>query len=336
MRNVTIYDIAKALDVNPSTVNRALSGKKGVGEALRARIISFAQEAGYRTNPAAKSLNQRLRIGFVMQHTVPAFEAQLLKGIEAAYTELAGMNITLESRLTQTWEEYEQACLALRDAHIDAILLLPVRTGCLDNLCCMLSESNITVGTVVSDVSPAHRLFTVHLDGYTTGRVAAELLCRFTCNGKTAMFTGDTDISIHSEMLNGFLRFSENRFPVAAIYADAADPEEARRNAKRMLKEHSDMKGVFIGTANSIPVCEEIEASGRPIQIIAMDIFPEIEEYLRRGVVSALLYQQPYEQAYTALWHMVKYLYGYAEPQDVILQPQVVMQSNIDAITVNK
>jgi LacI family transcriptional regulator len=333
MKNVTIYDIAKALDVNPSTVNRALSGKKGVGEALRTRIVSYANEAGYRTNPAAKSLNRNLKIGLVMQHTVSAFEKQLMDGVEAAYAELAAMNVALESRITQTWEEYEHACGELCDAGADAVLLFPVRTGCLGNLCRMLSESSIAIGAVVSDVSPAQRLFSVHLDGGTTGRVAAELLCRFTNSGKIAVFTGDTDISIHSEILSGFQSFAEKRFDIAAIYTDATDPEEARRNAKRMLLQQGDVKGVFVGTANSIPICEEIEASGRPIQIIAMDIFYEVEEYLRRGVISALLYQQPYEQAYTALWNMVKFLHGYAAPQDVIIQPQVVMQSNIDAFS---
>jgi ABC-type sugar transport system substrate-binding protein len=172
----------------------------------------------------------------------------------------------------------------------------------------------------------------VHLDGNTTGQVAAELLYRFSGGGKAVVFTGDYDISIHSEILSGFKHFSEKRLEIAAIYTDATDPDEVRRNVKRMLRDQEDVNGVFVSTANSLPVCEEIEASGRPIQIVAMDVFPEVEEYLRHGVVSALLYQKPYEQAYTALWNMVKYLYGYAAPQDEIIQPQVVMQSNIDAL----
>ena len=32
MNKITIYDIAKALGVNASTVNRAINGKPGVGE----------------------------------------------------------------------------------------------------------------------------------------------------------------------------------------------------------------------------------------------------------------------------------------------------------------
>lgn len=331
MKNVTIYDISKAMGVNPSTVNRALSGKKGVGDLLRVRIAAYAKEAGYRINPAAKSLNRHLKIGFVMQHTISAFEQQVMDGITAAYAELSAMNVTLESRLTKTWEEYEQACGELRDAGVNAVLLLPVRTGDLGNLCSMFSEAGIVAAAVISDVSPAQRLFSVHLDGVTTGRIAAELLCRFTGSGKAAVFTGDLDIPIHSEILSGFESFAETRFEIAAIYTDATDPDEARLNAKRMLAEQDDVKGVFVSTANSIPICEEIEASGRSIQIIAMDVFDEVEEYLRRGLISALLYQQPREQVYTAMWNLVKFLDGYAAPQDVIFQPQVVMQSNLDA-----
>lgn len=336
MKNVTIYDIAKALDVNPSTVNRALSGKKGVGEALRTRIISYAQEAGYRTNPAAKSLNRNLKIGVVMQHTVRAFESQVTDGIEAAYAELAAMNVSLERRFTRTREEYEQACGELCETGVDAVLLFPVRTGGLANLCRMFSDARIPAGAVVSDVSPAPRLFSVHLDGETTGKVAAELLCRFTGGGRTAVFTGDPDLPIHRDILRGFNGFAQERFEIASVYTDATDPDAARRNVKRMLAEQGDVKGIFISTANSIPICEEIEASGKPIQIIAMDVFDEVEAYLRRGVVSALLYQQPREQGYTALWNMVKYLDGYMSAQDVVIQPQVVMQSNLDAFSVNK
>lgn len=330
MKNVTIYDISKALNVNPSTVNRALSGKKGVGEAMRKRIIAYANEAGYHINPAAKSLNRKLTIGVVMQHTVSAFEKQVVDGIEQAYAELAAMNVTLERRFTQTREEYEQACAELKEARCDAALLLPVRSGSLGDVCRKLSEAGIAVGAVVSDVRPAKRLFSVHLDGETTGRVAAELLFRFTGGGRAAVFTGDPDIPIHTEILRGFQGFAHGRFNIASVYTDATDPIAARCNALNMLETQPDIGGVFVSTANSVPICEEIHGSGRPITVIAMDVFDESADFLRRGIISALLYQQPRYQGYTALWSMVKYLDGYTAPQDIIIQPQVVMQSNIE------
>ena len=55
-KRVTIYDIANELGISASTVTRALNGKRGVGEKLRADIANKAAEMGYRTNRLAKGL----------------------------------------------------------------------------------------------------------------------------------------------------------------------------------------------------------------------------------------------------------------------------------------
>jgi ABC-type sugar transport system substrate-binding protein len=265
-----------------------------------------------------------------MKHTVGAFERQVLEGIEAAYAELTAMNVTLKNYLVSTEERYTKACTTLRETGCDAVLLFPIRQEEMKNICRSFDEAGIPIGTVVSDV-PAKRLFTVHLDGETTGRVVAELLSRFTGAARAAVFTGDPDIPIHTELLRGFEDFAKGRFDIASIYTDTADPDTARRNAKDMLRTYDDVGGIFVSTANSSPICEEIAASGRQIQIVAMDVFAETAEYLRRGVVSALMYQRPRDQGYAALWNMVKFLDGYTSSKDVIVQPQVVMQSNLNA-----
>ncbi len=44
---ITLSDIGKKLNVSTVTVSKALSGKKGVSESLRAEIIEAAEEMGY-------------------------------------------------------------------------------------------------------------------------------------------------------------------------------------------------------------------------------------------------------------------------------------------------
>ena len=52
MRNlVTMKDIADELDVTVMSVSKALSGKDGVSEDLRAKILAKAEELGYKKNP---------------------------------------------------------------------------------------------------------------------------------------------------------------------------------------------------------------------------------------------------------------------------------------------
>ena len=52
----TIYDIAKASGVSPSTVSRALSKPGRLSEETEKRIRSVAEQLGYRLNPMARAL----------------------------------------------------------------------------------------------------------------------------------------------------------------------------------------------------------------------------------------------------------------------------------------
>ena len=47
---ITIEDVAAKAKVSVNTVSRALSGKDGVGEKTRARIVEIAREMNYRPN----------------------------------------------------------------------------------------------------------------------------------------------------------------------------------------------------------------------------------------------------------------------------------------------
>ena len=68
---VTIKDIASRLNVSLSTVNKALTGKSGVGEECRARVIATAEEMGYTVNHAAQTLSRRrLVIGVVWNRPI--------------------------------------------------------------------------------------------------------------------------------------------------------------------------------------------------------------------------------------------------------------------------
>ncbi|WP_408070471.1 LacI family DNA-binding transcriptional regulator [Butyrivibrio sp. JL13D10] len=54
---VKLADIAEKLGVSVVTVSKALSGQKGVGEELRAKIVALADELGYRLPSAAEKIN---------------------------------------------------------------------------------------------------------------------------------------------------------------------------------------------------------------------------------------------------------------------------------------
>jgi LacI family transcriptional regulator len=56
---VTIYDIATALDISPSTVSRALSGIPRVRKDTWEKILNTARQLGYRQNYFASRLRSQ-------------------------------------------------------------------------------------------------------------------------------------------------------------------------------------------------------------------------------------------------------------------------------------
>lgn len=59
MAKKTIYELAKELEIAPSTISKALNNVKGVNEKTRKRIIEYAKSTGYVANPTARALKSK-------------------------------------------------------------------------------------------------------------------------------------------------------------------------------------------------------------------------------------------------------------------------------------
>jgi LacI family transcriptional regulator len=85
MSNINIKVIAKMLDVSPSTVSRALSGKPGVSINLRNKIKKVAKNKGYIKNLSAQILKNKKSntIGVIVFDIKNPFYLNFLNGIES-------------------------------------------------------------------------------------------------------------------------------------------------------------------------------------------------------------------------------------------------------------
>ncbi len=87
-KEITIYDIAKALDVSPSTVSRALKNNKLISNTTRKMILDKAVELGYRHNSFASNLRKQKShtIGVLLHDLNSNFITSVLAGIEHVTT----------------------------------------------------------------------------------------------------------------------------------------------------------------------------------------------------------------------------------------------------------
>lgn len=83
-KNITIYDLAKELDLDSSTISRALSDSPRVGKKTKERVLKKAQELGYARNMMASNLrnNKTMTIGVVVPYISRHFFSEAIDGIE--------------------------------------------------------------------------------------------------------------------------------------------------------------------------------------------------------------------------------------------------------------
>ncbi|MBB5441139.1 LacI family transcriptional regulator [Pedobacter sp. AK017] len=83
-KRATIYDIAKKLNLNPSSVSRALNHSKNISTATRELILKTAEELNYKANSMASNLRKghNRTIGVVVPRINQNFFANVIAGIE--------------------------------------------------------------------------------------------------------------------------------------------------------------------------------------------------------------------------------------------------------------
>jgi LacI family transcriptional regulator len=81
---VTIYDVAKALGISPSTVSRALNDHPHIRKDTKRKIKNKAQEMGYQRNKFASNLRQQHThtIGVVVPRLDSYFMSSVISGME--------------------------------------------------------------------------------------------------------------------------------------------------------------------------------------------------------------------------------------------------------------
>ena len=95
-KEVTIYDIAKKLNLSPATVSRGLHDHPAISKKTKKKIFDMVDELGYRSNHFARNLRQQRTntIGVIVHELNSNFITSVLAGIEKVTTE-AGYDLII-------------------------------------------------------------------------------------------------------------------------------------------------------------------------------------------------------------------------------------------------
>ena len=334
-----IKDIAKALGVSIGTVDRALHRRPGVSAKTNARVLQMAEQLGYRPNLAAQALklNRRLSIAAIMPTHISHFFDPMRAGISAAAAATVGMQINL------VFHEYPR--LGVGDVevfesafqkHYDGILFMPGDMRKFEPLIRKFSRAGTAMMCVGSDAPNTDRIGSVTAHAYVSGSMAAELLgLKLTRKSNVAIFSGELTTLDHAEKLRGFaatLALQAPHLTLLPALENHERPKEAYRQALALMQGGSRPDGLYLSTANSMPVLKALDELGLlgKVQIVTTDLFQELVPLIEVRKVLATMYQRPYTQGKLAFESLLAHLLEGRKPQPTVrLAPHVIFRSNL-------
>lgn len=342
---VTLSDIAKKVGVSPSTVQRALNGVEGVGDAKREEIRLLAAEMGYRRNPHAFSLKMGTRVVAIVLPEASRNNRYYAPYLWDGAKEYAG-NYTdslidiLEFPYVRTPESHAAKLGEVLENHGDKLDgILTMGTPEAARVLAGFRERGKPVVFVGTDAQAGDRLCCVRTFDTMAGRMAADLLVNFTepKRRRKVVITGDMLIPDQFYNAQGFeLHILESGFPLEILkLANDPDPDSVKEGIREVLDSSLDVAAVYATSArNTVPMCRAImeSANGSGVRSIGSDIFPESIELIRKNRLNAIIHKRPSTQAYQAMQVLINYVVQGTPPAaDLLLVDSViVMKSNIE------
>src|SRR5215831_3814761 len=109
-KEITIYDIARHLNISATTVSRGLKDHPAINKNTRKKIFDAARHLGYRSNTFASSLRSKktFTIGIIVPRLNSYFMSSVLAGMEDAANR-ESYNLIISQSLESSEKEISNA-----------------------------------------------------------------------------------------------------------------------------------------------------------------------------------------------------------------------------------
>jgi len=245
--HITIKDLARELNISPSTVSRALKDHPDISPETKRLVKELAEKLHYKPNLLAQGLrnSKTNTIGVIIPEFIHFFFSTVVAGIEdIAYSR--GYNVIL----TQSAEKYEREVTdtrALWNSRVDGLLVsISKETSNYDHFQELLDEELPIV--FFDRVTNELKTSQVVVDDYQGAYNAVEHLISKGCK-KIVHLAGPENLEISKNRLNGYkdcleknnISFSEK----LVIRCPEGTYEESKKFTNILLNSEPNIDGVF-------------------------------------------------------------------------------------------
>ena len=343
---VTLKDIAAELHVSMTTVHRAIHNKDGISQSMRLTVLEKAKELGYTTNYVASSLKRHtMKVAVVLSSEEGSgryYHRQFWNAVRSCEAEANSLNVHV---LYYAFDETPESQLAVLDkvftenyGNLDGLLIMPAEYDePMRRAIERFTYSGVSVVLLDNDIPGCGRICCVAPHNTLTGRLGGELLTSMNLpEGKVLVAGGCETSASHVHNLRGFQAYlSEQggRLQPLVIHK-YYDLSETYREAVEILKSRDDIVAFYPVTAReTIPLAQAMIDCGLAGKIcgIGSDLYPETAQFLKDGVIRAIISKNAYDKGkrgFRLLFsHLVKKINPPAE--SVAVPISIIMKNNL-------
>ena len=333
-KDITIYDIAKRLNISAATVSRGLKDRAGTNKETKRRILEAAVEMGYQTNSFASNLRNKKSniIGVIVPKLNSVFMSQVIAGIEKELSE-ANYTLIISQSLEDTKKEITSA-EAMYSNRIDGLLVsLACETKDIAHL-----ESFIRRDTPViffDRISENKNYPGIHIDNF---KAAYEVTSHLIQQGCKRIFqsTGNQLQKVYVDRFNGYRQaLIDNglEFDPKMCIETGLSPEDGVIVAEEILKMKQLPDGIFAANDQCAIACmqvlkrsglkipEDIAFAGFNNDPLTCIIEPNLTTINYKG----------YEMGQISAKLLIKRLlfkYDKSEPKDILMDHELIIRES--------
>ncbi len=263
-KEITIYDIAKALQISASTVSRGLNDDNRVGKKTKNRILEAARSMQYQRNIYANKLRSKHTntLGVIIPRVNSYFMSTVIAGMEKVANERGYMLIISQSQ--ESAKKENSMIQTMFNSRVDGLLVsLAADTRNLKHFN-KVFDKNIPViffDRVVSHPNCA----TISIDNRKAGYDATSHLIEQGCK-QIVFIGGNQNRNVYADRLAGYQQaLIENgiEYDSSRILINGLTEQDGMEAAKKILKMDPMPDGIFASNdASAVSCLSELTKAG--------------------------------------------------------------------------
>ncbi|MCR8634806.1 MULTISPECIES: LacI family DNA-binding transcriptional regulator [Paenibacillus] len=313
-KRLTVKEMAKQIGISVATLDRVLNNRGNVKPQTYQKVMDKIKEMNYTPNKSASFLSRKneFSMAIVFPELPEYFWKQVEKGILIAIDEFRdyGLHVRIIRSEKYDLEQQKKTVLELIDSgKFDAIALSPNDPQEMADIIDYGVDQGLAICTFNSDSPLSKRLFYVGCDYRIAGRLAADVLCKFIgTKTKLGMIMSYTNFQMQQK-ITGFREVVAD-YDHIELVGPLKLQQEDYDSIDTFMDYFHQVDGIYVSSARLHIIAKHLADANlsKPIALVGHDMTEEIYQYMRKGVVTATICQDPINQGYLTVKSMFDYL----------------------------